>query len=98
MGRAGRSVSRPQLETDPTLLQPKAQQSLAKYHHELVVGNILRTRKQYVALFHADGHVEHVTLTDVQAAADVEIEQVFVGKLAQMHAEAVAAATAPRSA
>lgn len=33
------------LETDPSLLIPKAQQALEKYQHHLVIGNLLSTRK-----------------------------------------------------
>ena len=36
------------LETDPSLLISKAQQSLTKYSHHLVIGNLLSTRKHEV--------------------------------------------------
>ena len=36
------------LETDPSLLVSKAQQSLDKYSHHLVIGNLLSTRKHEV--------------------------------------------------
>ena len=36
------------LETDPSILVSKAQQSLSKYSHHLVIGNLLSTRKYEV--------------------------------------------------
>jgi phosphopantothenate---cysteine ligase (ATP) len=33
------------LETDPDLLVSKAEQALGRYHHDLVIGNLLTTRK-----------------------------------------------------
>ncbi|RKO97255.1 hypothetical protein CXG81DRAFT_2114, partial [Caulochytrium protostelioides] len=36
------------LETDPTLLTPKAMQALARYGHHVVIGNLLTTRKETV--------------------------------------------------
>jgi phosphopantothenate-cysteine ligase len=33
------------LETDPSLLVSKAEQALGRYHHDLVIGNLLTTRK-----------------------------------------------------
>lgn len=39
-----------QLETDPTLLIPKARQALERYGHQVVIGNDLHHRKQRVVL------------------------------------------------
>jgi phosphopantothenate---cysteine ligase (ATP) len=43
------------LETDPELLVSKAEQSLDKYQHDLVVGNLLTTRKWEVVFISKDG-------------------------------------------
>ncbi|KAI1006084.1 hypothetical protein K3495_g2134 [Podosphaera aphanis] len=45
------------LETDPELLVPKAQYSLSRYQHHLVIGNLLATRKWEV-IFVAPGQAE----------------------------------------
>lgn len=43
------------LETDPELLSTKAHYALKKYSHNLVIGNLLNTRKWEVLLVSADG-------------------------------------------
>ena len=43
------------LETDPSMLVSKAEQSLEKYHHDLVIGNLLTTRKWEVVFISRDG-------------------------------------------
>ena len=43
------------LETDPDLLISKAQQSLHRYHHDLVIGNLLATRKWEVVFISKEG-------------------------------------------
>lgn len=43
------------LETDPSLLVSKAEQSLDKYQHDLVIGNLLTTRKWEVVFISRDG-------------------------------------------
>ena len=40
----------PQLETDPALLIPKARGALARYGHQVVIGNDLHRRKYEVVL------------------------------------------------
>lgn len=42
------------LETDPDLLVSKAQQSLVRYQHDLVIGNLLTTRKWEVVFITKD--------------------------------------------
>lgn len=42
------------LETDPNLLVSKAQQSLVRYQHDLVIGNLLTTRKWEVVFITKD--------------------------------------------
>lgn len=43
------------LETDPDLLVSKAQQSLHRYHHDVVIGNLLATRKWEVVFISKEG-------------------------------------------
>lgn len=43
------------LETDPDLLVAKAEQALERYHHDLVIGNLLTTRKWEVVFITPDG-------------------------------------------
>lgn len=43
------------LETDPSLLVSKAEQSLHKYGHDVVIGNLLTTRKWEVVFVTAEG-------------------------------------------
>lgn len=43
------------LETDPDLLVSKAQQSLERYRHDLVIGNLLMTRKWEVVFISKEG-------------------------------------------
>lgn len=43
------------LETDPSILSEKAQSSLKKYSHHLVIGNVLHTRKYEVLFVSAGG-------------------------------------------
>jgi phosphopantothenate---cysteine ligase (ATP) len=43
------------LETDPDLLVSKAQQSLHRYGHDLVIGNLLMTRKWEVVFITSEG-------------------------------------------
>jgi phosphopantothenate---cysteine ligase (ATP) len=43
------------LETHPDLVVSKAQQSLHRYHHDLVIGNLLTTRKWEVVFISKEG-------------------------------------------
>lgn len=43
------------LETDPALLLKKASEALQRYQHQLVIGNLLQTRKSEVVLVSPDG-------------------------------------------
>ncbi|EYC14250.1 hypothetical protein Y032_0041g430 [Ancylostoma ceylanicum] len=72
------------LETDESLLISKSRHALEKYGHELVIGNILQTRKVHVVL--VDAHnTESIDLTQDQVKNGVEIEQEIIAKLQQRH-------------
>ncbi|VBB30132.1 unnamed protein product [Acanthocheilonema viteae] len=73
------------LETDEAILVSKAHQALQNYGHQLVIGNILDTRKERV-IFVSNGYKEEtILLSDEQKAAGIEIEQPIVDKLVEMH-------------
>jgi len=64
-----------QLETDPKILIQKARDSLLKYQHQLVIGNLLNTRKYEVVL------VDEKTETWLRTEGrDIDIESLIVPK------------------
>ncbi|CAI6345043.1 unnamed protein product [Macrosiphum euphorbiae] len=52
------------LETDSGILEQKAKGALSKYKHQLVIGNLLHTRKHNVKLIAQDGVIEDILLTE----------------------------------
>ena len=50
-----------QLETNESLLIPKSRAALSRYGHQIVVGNVLNTRKKRV-LFVTNDSVENIVL------------------------------------
>lgn len=52
---------------------------------QLVIGNILDTRKERVIFVSNGDKEETICLSDEQKAASVEIEQPIVDKLVEMH-------------
>lgn len=81
-----------QLETDPTILIPKARQALDRYGHQLVIGNELHTRKFKVVFVERQSIGEDASQERYKEewikirddGAD-EIEQLIVGKLIEKH-------------
>ncbi|KAI8080772.1 DNA/pantothenate metabolism flavoprotein [Gilbertella persicaria] len=72
------------LETDNTLLVPKARQALNRYGHQVVIGNMLKTRKQTVTLI--TQHSERVlSLTQEELDNEVEIESRIISELVAIH-------------
>ncbi|KAI7891130.1 DNA/pantothenate metabolism flavoprotein [Mucor mucedo] len=72
------------LETDTKLLVPKARYALTRYGHQVVIGNMLKTRKQTVTLI--TQHSEKVlSLTKEQMAQEIEIESLIIYELVQIH-------------
>jgi phosphopantothenate-cysteine ligase len=53
---------------------------------QVVVGNLLETRKKEVIIVTGDDH-KWIRLSDDELASDVEIEQFIVDELARRHAE-----------
>uniref|UniRef100_A0A0K0D545 DFP domain-containing protein n=1 Tax=Angiostrongylus cantonensis TaxID=6313 RepID=A0A0K0D545_ANGCA len=68
------------LETEESILVPKARAAIEKYGHELVIGNILQTRKHHVVL-----NTENIDLTKEQLKSGVEIEEMIIEKVRQRH-------------
>ncbi|XP_054003300.1 phosphopantothenate--cysteine ligase [Hylaeus anthracinus] len=72
------------LETDENLLIPKARSALNKYKHNLVIANMLQTRKQRVIIVSQENEYV-ISLTDEQLNKGVEIEQLIVSDLIDRH-------------
>lgn len=70
------------LETDEEILQEKCQNALDRYGHELVVGNLLQTRKKEVWFVYHGGE-DHITLDDDKNHD--EIENIFVPRVIDLH-------------
>lgn len=63
------------LETDNNILIQKAESALERYHHQLVIGNLLQTRKKEVVFVTPGHHQENwIRLTDQEINDNVEIE------------------------
>jgi len=72
------------LETDNNLLVPKARQALTRYGHQVVIGNMLKTRKQTVTFI--TQHSEKVlSLTQQQMENGIEIESEIIPELVRIH-------------
>ncbi|EZA48286.1 phosphopantothenate--cysteine ligase isoform X2 [Ooceraea biroi] len=74
------------LETDENLLISKARTALNKYHHNLVIANMLQTRKQQVIIVSKETEYS-LSLTDEQLDNGEEIEQLIVNDLVEKHAK-----------
>lgn len=74
------------LETDESILISKARESLNKYRHKLVIGNILQTRRQKVVFVTPEIHFE-VTLTREELINGMEIEDLIISNIVKRHVE-----------
>ena len=75
-----------QLETDPSLLVYKSRQALTRYGHQIVIGNLLTTRKLEVIFITKDSEFE-IKLTEQEVNNDVEIESKIIPELIKRHDE-----------
>lgn len=73
------------LETDNNILIKKATEALKRYQHQLVIGNLLQTRKNEVVLVKPDGQQNWVKLTEEQKNKKVEIESLIIPEVIQEH-------------
>lgn len=74
------------LETDESLLLFKARQALERYSHQLVIGNLLQTRKRSVVFVTREDAVEY-KISAEQEKAGVEIESLIIPKVVDAHTE-----------
>ncbi|CAL7934754.1 unnamed protein product [Xylocopa violacea] len=72
------------LETDETLLISKARNALNKYKHNLVIANMLQTRKQQVTIVSQENNYV-ISLTNEQLNKGEEIERSIVNVLVDKH-------------
>lgn len=72
------------LETDESLLISKARGALNKYKHNLVIANMLHTRKQQVTFVSRESNYV-LSLTDEQLNNGEEIERLIVSALVEKH-------------
>ena len=82
------------LETDADLLDSKCKQSLQKYQHDLVIGNLLEDRKNHVILIKKNMDLIDINLKHIQqqqpdtnANDFVEIEKFIVEQLVDLHSK-----------
>lgn len=74
------------LETDPSLLFSKARASLKQYGHQMVIGNVLETRKRTVICLSLTAEIE-ISLTEKQVESGVEIERDIVNVIINHHSK-----------
>lgn len=72
------------LETDEKVLITKARNALNKYKHNLVIANMLQTRKQQVIIVSQENN-HTISLTNEQLNKGEEIEQSIVELLVERH-------------
>ncbi|CAG8619756.1 14797_t:CDS:2 [Racocetra persica] len=74
------------LETDPALLVDKSRLALMRYGHQIVIANLLTTRKREVVLI-TRGSEFPIKLTEDEIAEDKEIESKIIPELVKRHHE-----------
>lgn len=72
------------LETDESILLSKAKQALTRYGHQLVIGNLLQTRKREV-LFVTNDAVTPYRISQQEEEDGKEIESIIVPKVVEVH-------------
>ena len=75
------------LETDASMLQSKAKKALQNYGHNLVIANLLQTRKTQVIIFSSqpDKQPETIKLCREEIENEVEIEMKIVQNIMARH-------------
>lgn len=73
------------LETDKSILIKKAKQALITYGHQLVIANMLQTRKKEVWFIENSQRNEHLELTTKEIENEKDIEELIVQKVSQLH-------------
>ncbi|CAK7906388.1 phosphopantothenate--cysteine ligase Cab2p [[Candida] anglica] len=75
------------LETDDSILIKKAKGALERYQHQLVIGNLLQTRKKEIVFVTVDGNQKWVRLTDQELQDGVEIESLIIPEVIKEHSK-----------
>lgn len=78
------------LETDRNLLIPKCKGALERYGHQVVIGNMLSTRKHEVVLVSrhdSEYREEWIHLEPEQVQTEIEIESILIPQLEKLHDE-----------
>lgn len=73
------------LETDNSILIKKSVQALQRYHHQLVIGNLLQKRKNEVVLVTPDEKQNWIRLSEKQKEDNVEIESLIIPAVIREH-------------
>ncbi|KAK6459581.1 DNA/pantothenate metabolism flavoprotein [Scheffersomyces xylosifermentans] len=73
------------LETDNTILIKKAKNALTRYQHQLVIGNLLQTRKKEVVFVTTDEPDQWIKLTDEEYKNKEEIEKIIIPAVIERH-------------
>ncbi|KAG0338079.1 hypothetical protein BG000_004587 [Podila horticola] len=75
------------LETDEALLPLKSRQALKRYGHQIVIGNILTTRKRVVRMVTLEDVTEIRLTQDEDEVQQIEIESRIVPELIRRHTD-----------
>ena len=73
------------METDPSILQFKAESALKTYGHQLVVGNLLSNHKDKVILYLQNKEQKIIEKSDEEKKAEMDIEKHIVAQIALLH-------------
>ena len=73
------------LETDPNLLVNKAEQALGRYQHDLVIGNLLTTRKWEVVFVSPDGGERWIRVPKTRRSKSFSGIEALVGRAERKH-------------
>eukprot|EP00111_Clytia_hemisphaerica_P021061 TCONS_00062081-protein len=76
------------LETDMNIITKKAREALQKYNHQVVIANILQTRKKTVILITPEDEIP-IWMSDQELDYGKEIEEKIVGELFRRHSSMI---------
>jgi len=83
----GAMITSFKLETDKSILIKKANQAIDRYNHQLVIGNLLQTRKKEVVFVKKDSpnDPKWFRLTDEDVASGIDIESLIIPGVIEAH-------------
>ncbi|KAG7879780.1 hypothetical protein KL905_001274 [Ogataea polymorpha] len=76
------------LETDSSILIKKSKGALERYNHQLVIGNLLQTRKHEVVFVTKDSE-RWVRLSQDQVDAGIDIESLIIPEVIELHKSSI---------